>query len=153
MTTIAYRNGVLAADTAAHIGNSFYATVKKICRRSDGDMAAASGEASYNAEFCKWFMGGEAGDPPKAGESERYLDRGAIFRQSGEIEIFEPGGRFVITAPYAAFGCGMDFALGAMFAGADAETAVRAAIQHDPYTAGNVVVLRAKDEDYALVAA
>jgi hypothetical protein len=43
---------------------------------------------------------------------------------------------------YTAIGSGAALALGAMFAGADTETAVRAAIKHDTKTRAPVITMR-----------
>lgn len=142
VTTIAYRDGVLAADTAMCQGGVMIGTIVKIVRRDDGDMAAAAGDAAYNAAFNAWFMAGENGSPPEAKSEDIFLDRGMIFRKSGQIEVFEPRGKFACQAPYIAVGSGRESALGAMFAGADAETAIKAAIQLDPHTGGEITVLR-----------
>lgn len=143
MTTIAFKNGVLAADTAMRQGGSMLGSVVKIVRRNDGDMAGAAGNANYNGAFIKWFLAGEKDEPPKATESDRHMDRGVIFRKAGGIDVFEPNGAFRCEAEYYAFGSGMDYALGAMFAGAGAGTAVHAAVKHDPHSGGDVTVLHA----------
>lgn len=143
MTTIAYRNGVLAADTGMTVGNTVVGNTVKIVRRDDGCMAGAAGFAGYAGSFLRWFMAGQIGDPPEAKSEDNVLDRGVIFRPDGAMLVFEPEGMFEMTAPYYAFGCGRCEALGAMFAGADAEAAVRAAIAHDAHTSGDVTVLRA----------
>lgn len=142
MTTIAYRDRVLAADTAMCQGGVMVGSVVKIARRNDGDMCGAAGDAAYNAAFRDWFLGGEEGNPPQAKQEEGIFDRGVIFRKAGGIDVFEPRGKFSVLAPYFAFGSGKEAALGAMFAGADAETAVRAAIQFDPHTGGEITLLR-----------
>lgn len=141
MTTIAYRDGMLAADTAMCQGGVMMGSVEKIARRADGDLCGSAGDASYNAAFTAWFLGGEEGSPPEAKEEDRTFDRGVIFRRSGDIEIYEPRGRFAASAPYFAFGSGKEPALGAMFAGADAAVAVEAAIEFDPHSGGAVTVL------------
>lgn len=142
MTTIAYRDGVLAADTAMCQGGVIVGSVVKIALRDDGDMCGAAGDASYNAAFRIWFLGGESGNPPDAKHEQDSFDRGVIFRKTGTIDVFEPRGKFSVHAPYFAFGSGKESALGAMFAGADAETAIRAAIQFDPHTDGEITVLK-----------
>lgn len=142
MTTIAYRNGVLAADSAMCSGGTLMGSIDKIARRNDGALAGAAGDAAFNAAFRAWFLAWGGGAQPEVKEGEGWMDRGVIFRPDGAIEVFEPRGKFVCVAKYFAFGSGKETALGAMFAGADAETAVRAAIEHDPHTAGAVLVLR-----------
>lgn len=142
MTTIAYRDGVLAADTGACAGDSRLGYVQKIARDKRGALAGAAGYATYVSTFLAWFRNGCRGGPPQAEDS----DRGVIFHPTGKIVIYEKGGRgsFEMEAAYFAMGSGKPEALGAMFAGADAATAVQAAIEHDAHTYGEVVVLQHK---------
>lgn len=142
MTTIAYRDGMLAADTAMCQGGVMMGHLVKIHRRGDGHMVGAAGDASYNARFSKWFLEGEKGPPPEAKEGPDWLDRGVIFRRDGSLHVFEPRGDFRCSDEFYALGSGKEAALGAMFAGATAENAVRAAIRFDPHTGGDVTVLR-----------
>lgn len=142
MTTIVYRDGVLAADTLACAGDNKIGSVIKITRNSNGDMAGAAGLASYNYAFLRWFSSMESGDPPKATRDNDNYDRGVIFRRTGQIVVFEPDGKHELSAPYYALGSGRPEALGALYAGASAELAVRAAIAHDRGTGGDVTILR-----------
>jgi hypothetical protein len=154
MTTIAYRDGVLAADTGvATEGGSRVGSMVKIVRGPTGNLGGASGTAGYSEAFKRWVLGGEQEPPPEPKSEERYFDKGAVFHADGKIDIHEPGGRFIVAAPYYAFGSGSPEALGAMFAGADAETAVRAAIAHDTGTHGSVTVLRHEKQQWPALAA
>lgn len=144
MTTIAYRDGVLAADSRATAGDNIIGDIDKIARNVAGDLAGAAGLASYNYAFLEWFRNGEHGEPPKGSKDDGNYDRGAIFRANGRIDIYEPSGQHATSGPYYALGSGRPEALGAMFTGADAATAVRAAIAHDINTGGTVTVLRHK---------
>lgn len=141
MTTIAYRDGVLAADTAMCQGGVMVGSVVKIARRFNGDMCGSAGDAVYNAAFTRWFVLGEDGPAPEAKQETNYFDRGVIFRKAGGIDVFEPRGRFSVIASYFAIGSGKESALGAMFAGASAFDAIRAACAHDPHTGGEITVL------------
>lgn len=140
---------MLASDTGMCAGGVMIGSMAKIVRRSDGDMAGGAGDAAYVTKFHKWFLDGEHGDPPEAVAEENAFDRGVIFRRTGTIEVFERRGSFSCRAPYYAFGSGKESALGAMFAGANAAEAVRAAIEHDPHTAGEVLTLRAEVQEPA----
>lgn len=142
ITTIAWRDGVLAADTMIASGCVAVNGATKIVRRLDGDMAGSAGSAGYCCRFLEWFLAGEKDDPPKAEEDDVGCDVGLIFRNDLSVELFEPPGRAVIRTDYYAAGSGRGVALGAMFAGADPEQAVMAAIAHDVYTGGQVMVLR-----------
>lgn len=144
MTTIAYRGGVLAADTGVTVNGSKMGTLVKVWRRpDDGALAGAAGSAGFSAAFRKWFLTPEKerGKPPEPINDDRIFDRGVVFHADGRIEVHEAGGSFDVSTTYYAFGNGSDVALGAMFAGADAPTAVAAAIEHNPYTFGEITVL------------
>ena len=149
MTTIAYRDGVLAADTGATCGSSRNGAVSKIVRRADGAMAGAGGSASYTHAFLKWFVSGD-GQAPDAKEDNNSMDSAVVFMTDGTIEVYEPRGSFTITAPYYAMGSGRPEALGAMFAGADAKRAVEAAMAHDAHTFGSITLLTHAEETKAL---
>lgn len=142
MTTIAYRDGVLAADTGAVCGASRMGRVEKIIRGPGGILAGACGLATYSAAFKAWVVSGCIGNPPVATQDADNCDRGFVVSADGVVTIYEEGGSWELSAPYFAVGSGRPEALGAMFAGADAETAVRAAMEHDAYTFGDVMVLR-----------
>lgn len=149
MTTIAYRDGVLAADTAMHRGTTRVDGITKIVRASDGLLAGAAGTAGYNGSFLAWAVDGRlrAEPPPVAKEDNDNYDTGLIFHPDGLVELFEPSGRFEARPAYFAIGSGRDAALGAMFSGADAVTAVKAAIAHDAWTSGGITVLRHEGEE------
>ena len=141
MTTIAYRNGELAADTSTVAGGTRCGRIVKIVRGKRGELAAACGGATYNAAFLRWVRGGRRGNPPKTG-GDNSGDKGAVFFPNRRIEVFEGDGSFAFTADYYAIGSGRCEALGAMFVGASASLAVRASIAHDVNTHGEVVTLR-----------
>lgn len=142
MTTIAFKDGVVAADTGLTAGGARLGYVTKIVRR-ELDVAGASGCASWASAFRKWFLDGEQGDPPPIKQDGQHdAAKGAIFRHDGRINIFESGGSFELTTDMFALGSGGPEARGAMQYGASAEAAVRVAMALDEGTYGNVVVLR-----------
>jgi hypothetical protein len=140
MTTIAYKQGTLAADTLMIKGNTIFGHVEKIVRReSDGALCGGAGNLGWVQAFHRWFLEGEEGDPPPLGE----YDNGIIVRKDNpEVEIFEDAGAWCFTPNYTAIGSGKEFALAAMGLGTDAETAIKTAMQFDPGTGGEVMVLR-----------
>lgn len=143
MTIIAYRDGVLAADTAIVAGDTMLPDCIVKIVKDRGSLAGAAGSATYNHAFLAWFLGHELGEPPTPVKDDGLFDIGIIVRPDGTIERHEPGGKFVITPVYYAVGSGEDVALGAFFAGADAEQACAAAIAHDTSCGGKITVLRA----------
>lgn len=140
MTTIAYRDGVLAADTLTTRGATAIVGVTKVAKGGTR-MGGACGGAGFCSEWLAWIRE-ERPEPPEAKCVDDCNDVGMVVHADGRLEIYEPSGAYTIETPYYAFGSGRDQALGAMFAGADAETAVRAACEHDVYTGGPVTVLR-----------
>lgn len=141
MTTIAYRKGILAADMGTYpsrMGETF-----KIAQNGQF-LAGACGNATYSAAFLKWFLGGRKGEPPEARSDSDGCDRGVIIGPTTtDLLVFEQGGSFrMIKSPYFAMGSGRQYALGAMYAGASAKEAVEAAMRHDDFTWGSVMVLR-----------
>lgn len=140
MTTVAWRGGVMAADTMMTFGSTLIDGRIKIARRDDGALIGAAGLCGRSEAFRAWALGGEVGNAPDMKDST-----GIIVEPDGAVRVFdgEENGSYTIRPPYFAIGSGTDHALGAMFAGASAETAVRAAILHDKSSGGAVTVIRA----------
>lgn len=141
MTTIAFRDGTLAADTSPTVGGARGGFISKIVRGPSGDLAGAAGTAGYCHKFRRWVAGGEAGAPPEPRDDKDSFDRGVIFRRSGVIDIHEPQGMFTIRAKFFAIGSGRCEALGAMHMGATAKQAVEVAKRVDIYTFGKIETL------------
>ncbi|ARQ95376.1 hypothetical protein [Bradyrhizobium phage BDU-MI-1] len=135
MTTLAYRDGVLAADTQMTSSCIVGRNAVKIVRRDDGALAGGSGDFAWVQAFHRWFLDGEQGDPPAIDEDSI----GLIIKKGQPFEAFETNGTVESRGPYISFGSGKHFALGAMFAGASAEEAVRAGMHFDPYSGGRVM--------------
>jgi 20S proteasome alpha/beta subunit len=152
MTTIAYRDGVMAADTKVIQANSTLAAdVIKIVRRpSDGALCGGSGSIAWVQAFHRWFLEHESFepheqpvDPPRIQEGDRAI----IARKGKPVEVFESCGSYDYDPDYVAIGSGMEFALGAMHHGATAGEAVGAAIRHDPGSGGGILVLEHDEPD------
>ncbi len=141
MTTIAYRDGILAADTQMTLNNCVDGTQIKIVRRGLV-MAAASGTAAMCQQFRDWFIMGMDGDPPPAQHSQNpdWNYWGLLFH-GATILCWQAPGWVRIVAPYFAMGSGGDYATGAMAFGATSEEAILAAMKHDTSTGGEVTVL------------
>lgn len=144
MTAIAYRDGIMAADSARWgctsssviIGHS-----QKIVRLPDGSLFAACGAASD----CKWVAGLLARGPEGL-EGRKLEDTGfnALWvRPDGMMVKIEHDLRpFDIPAPFYAIGYPETFMFGALHAGASAYDAVRLAIAHTDGAGGDVQVER-----------
>lgn len=140
MTTIAYRDGVIAADGASFRGQTRIDGMVKVARGPEGRLGGACGHAGFMTGWLDWIAG-RCSAPPEPKMTQDTADAGLIVYPDGRIELHEADGVFSIATPYYAMGCGRDQALGAMFTGATAEVAIKAAIAHDAYTGGEVTVL------------
>jgi ATP-dependent protease HslVU (ClpYQ) peptidase subunit len=137
VTTIAYRDGLLAADTATfiHEGNTRMPDrSKKIRRLSDGSLIAGSGIARQVGDFAAWYETREGSKPD--------IEHATIIRISkqGTITIYDGKAdeRDVTDCPFYACGSGAMAALAAMYMGARADQAVEIAMKIDPWTGGEV---------------
>jgi hypothetical protein len=138
MTTIAYRDGVLAADRRAMIGDWVtVGRVSKIARGPDGSLFAATGDLAVAARFRRWVEGGRAGDAPETGRDSRCI----VVEPDGRVLVFESDTFFVGDGPFHAWGSGFPAALAAMHMGASAARAIEIAALLDPATGGGVDVL------------
>lgn len=129
MTTIAYRDGKMAADRMVKCGAVAHHDITKIVRRMDGALCGTCGVSSLGFAFRKWFLGGEVGDKPSCGDSEDCNIHAIIVRPSGVVELHDFLGMSEIEGPFHAVGAGAEFALGAMAMGADAVQAVNIAAE------------------------
>ena len=138
MTTIAYRNGIIAADTGLCGNGSLDCFADKIAKRDDGSVAGAAGSAWWITAFLDCFRSDQPINQLPAPENAT----GIIISRKRTITLYESAEGKIRTLPirakYYAFGSGFRFALGAMFAGAHPVDAVRAAIEHDDSTFGRI---------------
>jgi hypothetical protein len=91
MTTIAYRDGVLAADTLLTSSAMRNGYARKI-RERDGMLAGASGTLAQMQTFLDWFDAGMTGDPPSmAFDKENCAEALVIISHSEAMGYFENG--------------------------------------------------------------
>jgi len=141
MTTVAYKAGVIAADTMMCAHNAFDGHVTKIAKFG-GLLAGAGGSSAMCRMWFDWLRGGLNGEPPKQIANEFDLDAFAVI-PGGRLLYWDGQGMLHCRAEMYAVGSGAKFALGAMHAGATPEEAVRAAMAFDCFTGGDIEVLRA----------
>ena len=125
MTVIAYRAGILAADSLTCAHGTRVGTAKKIWRGGDGTLLALCGSRCEAADFLEWFLAGERGRPP-GGEDWG----GTLIRPDGAVFNINASGRMTsVEAEFHTNGAGGFIALGAMDRGATAIEAVESAIR------------------------
>lgn len=138
MTTLAYRDGVMAADSSCWDGGVNVHRLRKVYRVK-GLLVGYTGDVGAFGRFLDWLKdGGYPDEYPKV----KSLTVLAVSKD-GAVKSFDESGPHVgHAAPYYAIGAGSAVALGAMFAGADAKTAVRAAVRHAEGTTAPVRMYR-----------
>lgn len=149
MTVIAYRNGIIACDSISSTRFQMNGHFTKIARNYRGDLAGASGDATYAHDFLEWFKSNEKGPTPDAidREDKSRTGVGVIIRSTDlrdvlvPVEVYQWDRKFIMDCEYYACGSGAELAVGAFFAGADVTMAVQAAIKHEPYCGGAVQML------------
>ena len=148
MTTIAYRGGIIAADSRAtytsEAAGSRVHACKKLFRKRVGEgrkahdvIIATAGETSPGMVFVDWYGTGKP-------VPELFLHLGGDFtclvltpRGLFEYDVYCRGEP--IEEEFYAIGSGAKAALGAMHAGKSAVEAVRIACRIDPYSGGRIV--------------
>ena len=132
MTTIAVRDGKMAADCGQNGGGIRRGTINKI-ERINGILVACCGYASEIEEFSAWLKKGKVDEErPKFDKSE---DFSALTLDAKGVNVWnwkcwgQP-----LEAPFYAMGSGNEIAMGAMGAGASAEQAVKIACELDIYS-------------------
>lgn len=138
MTAIAYRDGVLAADTAELCGRLIVGYGDKIAK-GPVSIGGAAGDAAACVKFLDAIREGRAADF----DASRYDDNftGLEICNDG-VYRYEKHGRSREVAPFHAIGAAMEFLMGAMAAGASAEGAVELAMGYG-LAVGKVTLLSA----------
>jgi 20S proteasome alpha/beta subunit len=141
MTTVVYRDSVLASDSMLGSNGAGIGSVKKIWKLKNGNLVGACGTAQGSEKFIS-YMNGDISKP----ESIPALD--AILIDT-ELKVYfceDNLQTYEVQAPFFAVGSGSKFALGAMEMGASAEEAVRVAMKYDISSGGEVQVLKLEKE-------
>ena len=143
MTVIAYRDGVMAADSGSFSSGTVHGFARKLARGPDGTLYGGLGNAPEVARFLAWVDGGCEGHPPDAYRTDRENGDSSfcILRArpgAGPELVTAYGVEPYVGAPYMAVGAAREAALGALHAGAGAEDAVRAAVEHSQWAHGPV---------------
>lgn len=142
MTTIAYRDGVLAADTLTTSNGNRDGYLCKV-RRVGRVLVGFSGSIARGLKFEQWVRDGLQGDSP-------YRDtdsgNGIVVSEAGVV-CWSSAGPWPVTTNCYALGSGGEFAMGAMEFGASAAEAVAVAAKHNVDTGGEITVLRLRESD------
>lgn len=141
MTTIAYRAGVIAADSRMTVEDESAGTHYRNCQKLYRKIAykseviiATAGEGGAGDLFVNWY--GSKKEPPAILATAEF--RCLVLDNNGLWEFDKYCHPEKITEEFWAIGSGAKAALGAMHAGADAPEAVLIAIKVCNYSGGPV---------------
>jgi len=135
VTTVAYRDGILAADRQC----SYHCMpVAKIRRLKDGSLVGMAGNGPACEEAVSWL---DCGGQKPVIDKDRPFTLLRLYVNGRVEKIEDLNYPLQILLPYFAIGSGADYAMGAMAHGATAEEAVLIATKHDESTGGGVDTL------------
>lgn len=148
MTTIAYRDGIIAADSRETLSTKSGGDriVNHNCQKLykvRGSILATYGCSGAGLAFLDWWKRGAKRSkiPHKLSDYDFGI---LILARSGDLLHYDNTCIAEELDPHSfyAFGSGSKAALGALWAGADAEKAVYSACMVDPWSGTPVVVIK-----------
>lgn len=148
MTTIAYRNGIMAGDTQASFNSTCIGESIKIRKGNNGNLYGFSGSIVEADEAFEFLQDDTKTikKPIKFTDNETFytiievIVTGAVFIYEGTVDPIQ------FKAPFYAQGSGSDLALGAMAAGASAEEAVKIACKYNIYSSEPVTIISLNED-------
>jgi ATP-dependent protease HslVU (ClpYQ), peptidase subunit len=154
MSTIAYRDGILAADSQVTDQGSRVGSTTKCGELPGGHRWAFVGNLQLMWTFAKWCERAleSAEEAPWDANAPSWTDNDAIgilIFPDGKVSEYEGRGWLRTDAEFFAWGSGRNIALGAMAAGKSATEAVEIACSIDVYSSGPVTTLRAAEVAHA----
>ncbi len=141
MTTIAFRAGIIAADSLGWTDDIACGTIEKIGRFADGAVWGICGVYYHMDPISRW-VACPLGDPPETDEHTTFI----VVLTNGVVMFWEKKGWLKPKAPFYAWGSGSHLALGAMMMGATAAQAVQVAADLDAFTGGEIKSLTLGEE-------
>jgi len=137
MTTIAYRNGILATDRQVTVANS-----RKECAKMwavKGAVIAVAGVLSDGLRFKDWWLSGKADQYFAISDHSSII---VVDLKTAQVTEYDSNMvAMPIIGEFEAWGTGCDFAMGAMAAGSDAVKAVDIGMRYDVYSGIGISVL------------
>lgn len=136
MTTVAFKDGILAADRQVSQGNRVFAEIDKVFQVSDTLFVGVCGTVSSIHQFLRWMEKHENFKQHMLDKPDTASDANfdALIVDSSDKSIwcidqtYEP---YPIYGDIFAIGSGADIAIGAMAAGASAKKAIQIASKYD----------------------
>jgi hypothetical protein len=135
MTAIAYRDGIIAADSGYFAGEFAgpFLNDKIVHIRQRRSYVAETGRCSDSEMFRHWLRNGaDPENKPARIEDFHAMEvdhTGRLMLWDERLHPYSPG-----VVPFYAVGCGYEIAVGAMAAGASAREAVEICCKYNPGT-------------------
>lgn len=108
----------------------------KLVRLKDGSIFGCAGDNRHREVVAAWLN--DEAKQPKVNDNFAALQ----LMPSGEIRYYGDDLNWTVIDAPAAVGSGSQFALGALDAGADTAQAIEIAARRDPWTGGQITVLK-----------
>jgi len=140
MTVVAFRDGVMASDSAVTTGDEFFCTTQKLFRAKDGSIAGFTGNLSQMGTFKRWFEESypEVEVPKMGGTWETLIVHPdlSMWWTNGKGLLVEIKGQSMTI------GSGGMWAKGALEAGATPAQAVQVAIDYNTACRGPIQIMQ-----------
>jgi ATP-dependent HslUV protease subunit HslV len=137
MTVIAYRDGLLAADSLVTAGHVVTGRIQKLWRFDDGRLLGGAGVAGDMRSFVAWALAGCKGHWECQDKENGFS--ALVVGAQGEVVMYDAEGRdYLLEAEFIARGAGAELAIGAMAMGARADQAVEVACRYSVWCGGPV---------------
>lgn len=143
MSTVVYRDGILAADRQITGDNMILGKVQKVFVAGD-HLVGITGAYADAMAFVQWASTNF--DPKRKPQTERDVEAvvvrrdGSFHVRSSPLWVEEP-----ITTNFYASGSGSHIAIGALAMGADPVKAVQIACEYDIFSGGGIDALTVED--------
>ncbi len=141
MTCIAYRAGVISADTMISSNSALYGHSRKIAQNGKL-LAGACGGSVLCRAFLDWFNRGMKGHPPRM-KGDGITATGAVFYDTSRFIVVDQDGINDLHMPFFAMGSGGAYAKGALASGCTPQEAVEIAARFDHFTGGAIETMSA----------
>lgn len=141
MTTIVYRDGIMAADSQLSMGGVRRGVSLKIQRLADGSLIAGCGGSGHIRRLIEWVAAGaKLEDKPTPPDEAGAASLMQVSPDKTVTVWNTDGDPQKVMAPFMVMGSGNEIALGALEMGASAMRAVEVAIIWDTGSGGPVQV-------------
>lgn len=140
MTVIAFKDGIMAADTQVTIGTQRY-RVQKLVRLPCGGVAGAAGDSAAGQAALVWFRDGGSLNGPTEKDALPDVDGATVLVAKADgtrwilVDHFPA---WEVMDPEVAIGCAADGARERMVTGASAVEACEAMCERDAYCSSPV---------------